>query len=54
MLCASVFHSMAGAFDKLSMDEDVRCILLSGVGEHFSAGLDVCCSSWHKDELCCC
>ncbi|KAK4617905.1 Delta(3,5)-Delta(2,4)-dienoyl-CoA isomerase, mitochondrial [Fulvia fulva] len=27
-------------FDQLSTDENVRCILLSGVGEHFSAGLD--------------
>jgi delta(3,5)-delta(2,4)-dienoyl-CoA isomerase len=36
-----VFHSLAGLFDKLSVDEDVRCIVISGSGPHFSAGLDV-------------
>lgn len=37
----SVFASLASVFDRLSDDENVRCILLSGVGKHFSAGLDV-------------
>ncbi|EME78751.1 uncharacterized protein MYCFIDRAFT_47359 [Pseudocercospora fijiensis CIRAD86] len=36
-----VFHSLALVFDKLSIDENVRVILISGVGPHFSAGLDV-------------
>ncbi|KAF2164994.1 hypothetical protein M409DRAFT_67667 [Zasmidium cellare ATCC 36951] len=36
-----VFSSLARVFDRLSEDENVRCILLSGVGKHFSAGLDV-------------
>ncbi|KAI5362800.1 putative enoyl-CoA hydratase/isomerase, ClpP/crotonase-like domain superfamily [Septoria linicola] len=40
-----VFHSLASVFDKLSTDEDVRAILLSGVGQHFSAGLDVTAAS---------
>ncbi|EME40458.1 hypothetical protein DOTSEDRAFT_90687 [Dothistroma septosporum NZE10] len=36
-----VFHGLAKTFDLLSTDENVRCVILSGVGEHFSAGLDV-------------
>ncbi|CAK4034885.1 enoyl- hydratase isomerase family [Lecanosticta acicola] len=35
-----VFHSLALVFDRLSEDENVRCVLLSGVGEHLSSGLD--------------
>ncbi|CZT25464.1 related to enoyl-CoA hydratase/isomerase family protein [Ramularia collo-cygni] len=36
-----VFHGLAKLFDQLSQDEDVRCIMISGSGPHFSAGLDV-------------
>lgn len=41
MICLSIFHNLALVFDKLSLDPDVRVILLSGSGPHFSAGLDV-------------
>jgi delta(3,5)-delta(2,4)-dienoyl-CoA isomerase len=36
-----MFHSLTKAFDLLSYDPNVRVVLLSGVGDHFSAGLDV-------------
>ncbi|KAF2217135.1 hypothetical protein CERZMDRAFT_81096 [Cercospora zeae-maydis SCOH1-5] len=38
---STIFHNLALVFDKLSLDPDVRVILLSGSGPHFSAGLDV-------------
>ncbi|PIA89239.1 Delta(3,5)-Delta(2,4)-dienoyl-CoA isomerase, mitochondrial [Cercospora beticola] len=38
---STIFHNLALIFDKLSLDPDVRVILLSGSGPHFSAGLDV-------------
>ncbi|KJX94982.1 enoyl-CoA hydratase/isomerase family protein [Zymoseptoria brevis] len=41
----AVFKSLGKVFDKLSLDPNIRCILLSGVGPHFSAGLDVTTSS---------
>ncbi|KXS94557.1 hypothetical protein AC579_4474 [Pseudocercospora musae] len=37
----SFSSDLALVFDKLSVDENVRVILISGVGPHFSAGLDV-------------
>ncbi|PPJ49879.1 hypothetical protein CBER1_05026 [Cercospora berteroae] len=42
---STIFHNLALIFDKLSLDPDVRVILLSGSGPHFSAGLDVTGSS---------
>ncbi|KXS94556.1 hypothetical protein AC579_4474 [Pseudocercospora musae] len=36
----SFSSDLALVFDKLSVDENVRVILISGVGPHFSAGLD--------------
>jgi delta(3,5)-delta(2,4)-dienoyl-CoA isomerase len=37
-----MFNNLSTAFDRLSHDSEVRCIILSGAGDRaFTSGLDV-------------
>jgi enoyl-CoA hydratase len=46
----TMFVQLADAWDELSADDDVRCIILTGAGGNFSSGMDLRAMAGDADE----